>query len=222
MKKVLCFILIYVMLSSTHMAFAMSTSTFDKGMAKGISYFNRGMYYEAKDEFQWFCDYNWGDMNYGQQQYALDYLDGTKARIQQLENRNTYTPSKGSSLSYYYPTYRNSYVPSYEAITGHKNYTVGVITGDGHGLTYCHQYMTSFNKEKMKEGINKYINALINMGYSNKHTSFGNIIGFRNKIVGEHRTYIYEKGIYRVKICVDDYDANSGVTWSKVEVYAYQ
>ena len=90
MKKVLCLILICVMLSSTHMAFAMSTSTFDKGMAKGISYFNRGMYYEAKDEFQWFCDYNWGDMNYGQQQYALDYLDGTKARIQQLENRNTY------------------------------------------------------------------------------------------------------------------------------------
>lgn len=99
MKKILCFILIYVMLSSINMVFAMPTSTFDKGMEKGISYFNRGMYYEAKDEFQWFCDYNWGAMNYGQQQYALDYLDGTKAKVQQLENKNTSTPSKSSSSS---------------------------------------------------------------------------------------------------------------------------
>lgn len=60
---------------------AMSTQDFDNGMAKGIDYFNSGLYYEAKDEFQWFCDANWGNMNSGQQQYALDYLGGAKAKV---------------------------------------------------------------------------------------------------------------------------------------------
>lgn len=69
---------------------AMSTQDFDNGMAKGIDYFNSGLYYEAKDEFQWFCDANWGNMNSGQQQYALDYLGGTKAKIQQWENLYKY------------------------------------------------------------------------------------------------------------------------------------
>lgn len=123
MKKILCFILIYVMLSSINMVFAMPTSTFDKGMEKGISYFNRGMYYEAKDEFQWFCDYNWGAMNYGQQQYALDYLDGTKAKVQQLENKNTSTPSKSSSSSSSVPKktyskYSGTNIPMYESVIG--------------------------------------------------------------------------------------------------------
>lgn len=63
----------------------MSREEFDKGMAKGIEYFDKKMYYEAKDEFQWFCDYNWGRMNKVQQQYALDYLGGTKAKIELME-----------------------------------------------------------------------------------------------------------------------------------------
>ena len=66
-------------------AFAMPTYEFDNGMEKGINYFNRGMYYEARDEFQWFCDANWGAMNPGQQQYALDYLGGAKANVQKWE-----------------------------------------------------------------------------------------------------------------------------------------
>ena len=64
----------------------MSTWEFDNGMKKGINYFNRGMYYEARDEFQWFCDYNWGSMNSGQQQYALDYLGAAKQRAEQASN----------------------------------------------------------------------------------------------------------------------------------------
>lgn len=60
--------------------FAMETSEFDEGMSKGINYFNKGMYAEARDEFQWFCDANWGKMNEGQQKYALDYLDGAKQK----------------------------------------------------------------------------------------------------------------------------------------------
>lgn len=72
-------------LTANMSVFAMTRNDFDNGMAKGINYFNQGLYYEAKDEFQWFCDANWGSMNEGQQKYALDYLDGTKARIQKWE-----------------------------------------------------------------------------------------------------------------------------------------
>lgn len=66
---------------------AISTKDFDSGMSKGINYFNQGLYYEAKDEFQWFCDANWGNMNAGQQKYALDYLGSAKNKIQQWEEK---------------------------------------------------------------------------------------------------------------------------------------
>ena len=65
---------------SNSAAFAMSTAEFDSGMQNGINYFNQGLYYEARDEFQWFCDANWGNMNSGQQKYALDYLGATKQK----------------------------------------------------------------------------------------------------------------------------------------------
>ena len=66
-------------------SFAMPTNEFDAGMSKGINYFNNKMYYEARDEFQWFCDYNWGSMTQSQQKYALDYLGGTKQAIFNME-----------------------------------------------------------------------------------------------------------------------------------------
>lgn len=66
-------------------AFAIEQSAFDKGMRKGIEYFGKGLYYEARDEFQWFADYNWGNLNEGQQKYLLDYLDGAKQKTQELK-----------------------------------------------------------------------------------------------------------------------------------------
>ena len=104
MKKLVSIILAVAIFSSMS-AFAMSTSEFDNGMRKGIDYFNRGMYYEARDEFQWFCDYNWGKMNSGQQQYALDYLDGAKSRISEYENKaktQSYWQSSASNESVLY------------------------------------------------------------------------------------------------------------------------
>lgn len=87
LKKVIGLtIILYVLLSSVSV-FAMSTSDFDAGMDRGIDYFNRGLYYEARDEFQWFCDYNWSKMNIGQQKYALDYLDGTKQKINEWNKK---------------------------------------------------------------------------------------------------------------------------------------
>ncbi len=86
LKKLISGILAGSIIFSGISAFAMSTWEFDNGMKKGINYFNRGMYYEARDEFQWFCDYNWGSMNSGQQQYALDYLGAAKQRAEQASN----------------------------------------------------------------------------------------------------------------------------------------
>lgn len=72
---------------------------FDNGMRKGIDYFNKGMYYEARDEFQWFCDANWGKMNDGQRKYALDYLDGTKREIQNLNTQDNGTWYHGGTYA---------------------------------------------------------------------------------------------------------------------------
>ena len=66
------------------------TYSFDSGMRKGINYFNQGLYYEARDEFQWFADYNWGSLNSSQQKYLLDYLDGAKAKIKEVEYDNNH------------------------------------------------------------------------------------------------------------------------------------
>lgn len=69
-------------------SFAMSTQDFDRGMEKGINYFNKGLFYEAKDEFAWFKDYNYQKMNSGQQKYLDDYLGGTYSQIEQWENKS--------------------------------------------------------------------------------------------------------------------------------------
>ncbi len=184
----------------------------------GKNYYNKGLYYEAQKEFTNAVELY--TKNTSQWQSANDYLYNTNERIKEWENRNT--PSKNSSPSYY-PTYRNSYVPSYEAITGHKNYTLGIITDDGDGFIYSHQYMNyDKGKESMREGIDKYKNALINMGYSIKNTSVENIITLYNKVAGKERIYIFEKGIKRVKIRVLDYNISYGKTWSTVDVYAYE
>lgn len=80
MKKLFAIALAGAIMVTGASSFAMTTADFDRGMAKGLEYVNAGMYAEAKDEFQWFCDYNWWDMNYGQQQYALDCLGQAKAK----------------------------------------------------------------------------------------------------------------------------------------------
>ena len=78
---------------------SISQTDFDNGMKKGISYFNKGMYYEARDEFQWFCDANWGKMNRGQRQYALDYLDSAKRNIQNMSTQNNGTWYHGGAYA---------------------------------------------------------------------------------------------------------------------------
>ena len=91
-----------------------TTEQFNNGTAAGIAYFNRGMYYEARDEFQWFADANWGALNSGQQQYLLDYLDGSKAKILQIESQKS-----ASSASYGGGSYSGTSVT--QGYIGNKN-----------------------------------------------------------------------------------------------------
>ena len=124
MKKILCkifwlsFILLFIL--SSH-SFAMPRNEFDQGMKKGIEYFDNQMYYEAKDEFQWFCDYNWGQMSPGQQKYALDYLGGTKQAIFNMEY---------------------DYVPHNKYFQKYKNFLLKY--GEYDGVLNCYEYMVSY------------------------------------------------------------------------------
>lgn len=87
-KKLLCAALSAATAFSAISGFAMTTYDFDKGMRKGINYFNQGLYYEARDEFQWFADYNWGKMNDGQREYSLNYLTDTSKNTEKAILRN--------------------------------------------------------------------------------------------------------------------------------------
>ena len=91
MKKKIVATIVSCLMIFNISVFAMTTQEFDAGMEKGISYFNQGLYYEAKDEFTWFKDYNYDRMNSGQQKYLDDYLDGAWDRIEQWENSQAET-----------------------------------------------------------------------------------------------------------------------------------
>ena len=60
---------------------SVSTASYETGMKKGIGYYNDGLYYEAIDEIQWFCDANWNNMNEEQQNNALWYLSDSKIKL---------------------------------------------------------------------------------------------------------------------------------------------
>ena len=119
-KKIILGTLAGGILLSGVSAAAMTTADFDNAMEKGIRYFNRDLYYEARDEFQWFADYNWGALNAGQQQYLLDYLDGTKALIQQLEankrKSNSYSFSRSQAIAAVKNYWESNY-PYYDPLT---------------------------------------------------------------------------------------------------------
>lgn len=94
----------------------MTTSNFDKGLSKGISYFNRGLYYEARDEFQWFADYNWGNLNKGQQKYLLDYLGAAKQKVRQWESKLTDILEQAEA-KVYGMAYAKAYYETYDQYT---------------------------------------------------------------------------------------------------------
>ena len=71
--------------SSNHVVVQLTTEEFDAGMAKGIEYFNQGLYHEAYDEFTWFRNSHYEDMNVGQQKYIDEYLYGAKVKREEVD-----------------------------------------------------------------------------------------------------------------------------------------
>lgn len=58
-----------------------TATLYEYGTKKGIEYYNKGLYYEAIDEIQWFCDANWYNMTEEQQNNALWYLNNAKSKL---------------------------------------------------------------------------------------------------------------------------------------------
>ena len=118
-KKIICAAAAAAVAMSSA-AFAMPTAQFDNGMRRGINYYDRGLYYEARDEFQWFCDANWGKMNSGQRQYALDYLDGTKAKVSQWERSYSINVELVSLVGKTYAEIKQKYGSGYNMGVGYE------------------------------------------------------------------------------------------------------
>ncbi len=131
MKKKIVATIVSCLMIFNISVFAMTTQEFDAGMEKGISYFNQGLYYEAKDEFTWFKDYNYDRMNSGQQKYLDDYLDGAWDRIEQWENSQAddYSVSllKDYARRYIWSIYNED---TNSAFTNVK-FLITDVTGDG-------------------------------------------------------------------------------------------
>ncbi len=101
--------------------FAMSSSDFDNGVKKGNEYFSNGLYYEARDEFQWFCDANWYNMTTEQQKCVCDYINNTNAKIEEL------------ARSIDYEAYIKKYIKEITEFTNgnvYVKFTFGYVNGD--------------------------------------------------------------------------------------------
>ena len=101
-RFVALFIILGILMSFVSVT-AMSTYQFDYGMKKGISYFNSGKYAEAIDEFQWFCDGNWADMNQGQREYVIEYLNAAKTKYQEslVVSKDEFDNGMKKGIEYY-------------------------------------------------------------------------------------------------------------------------
>lgn len=183
MKKVfVCFTLVFVMLISSVQAFAMSTYEFDAGMRKGIDYYNRGLYYEARDEFQWFCDGNWGKMNDGQQKYALDYLGAAKAKISEWESKTYY--------------YDGTVIPDYTRVTGRERFDLIRYYDDSNTYEYAYRYWSS---DEALDDLKKYLQTLEGYNWefdSDYDADYGYLAYFINKYTYETMAiaFYYDSG----------------------------
>lgn len=65
-KRILSIMTALAALSISMTSFAMTTEEFDKNTQLGLKLYNSGLYSQAKDELQKFCDKNWDTLNKGQ------------------------------------------------------------------------------------------------------------------------------------------------------------
>lgn len=119
---------------------SVSTASYETGMKKGIGYYNDGLYYEAIEEIQWFCDGNWYNMTEEQQNNALSYLGSAKTQLADY--------SFESGKNYY-----NSGL-YYEAQTDFTNALLYYKEANSSKWKEANDYLYSTN-EKIKEWENR-------------------------------------------------------------------
>ena len=149
-KKIICAAAAAAVAMSSA-AFAMPTAHFDDGMRRGINYYGRGLYYEARDEFQWFCDANWGKMNSGQRQYALDYLDGAKAKVSQWERSYSINVELVSLVGKTYAEIKQKYGSGYNMGVWYEG-GIAIKHGDypyGFGYDSGYSFPSSYSRCKV-------------------------------------------------------------------------
>ena len=127
----------------------LTTEEFDAGMSKGIDYFNRGLYYEAKDEFQWLYNGKWNNMNEGQRQYLSDYLSGTRAKIAEMNSKSNNTANTSSKKS-------TSSISTKDFDTGMAKGIKYFQQGNYYNAMLAFQDFCDKNWGKMNEGQQKY------------------------------------------------------------------
>ncbi len=189
MKKILTVILTTTMVCVANSVFAMTTEEFDSGMAKGIEYFNRGLYHEAYDEFTWFRNSHYEDMNAGQQKYIDEYLYGAKVKREEVDpywyNKEyddlgwVYT---GYDYSGSYLTYTGGYYVNGEFVkqARHEDYTFLIPKFNSKSQSIKHLNNTMCNdiyagiREAMDDLKSGYSPWVIDSNYS--ATQYGNYV----------------------------------------------
>ncbi len=167
----------------------LTTEEFDAGMSKGIDYFNRGLYHEAYDEFKWFRDARYENMNPEQQKYIDEYLYGAKVKRDESEpywyNKEYDTMGwvyTGYDYSGSYLTYTGGYYVNGEFVkqARHKDYTflVPKFNSKSQNIKYLNTAIYNNVYAGIKETIDGlksgYSPWVINSNYS--ATQYGNYV----------------------------------------------
>ena len=167
----------------------LTTEEFDRGMAKGIEYFNKGLYHEAYDEFTWFRNSHYEDMNAGQQKYIDEYLYGAKVKREEVDpywyNKEYDTMGwvyTGYDYSGSYLTYTGGYYVNGKFVkqARHEDYTFLIPKFNSKSQSIKHLNTTIYNN--VYAGIKESIDGLksscspwvIDSNYS--ATQYGNYV----------------------------------------------
>lgn len=152
----------------------LTTEEFDAGMSKGIDYFNRGLYYEAKDEFQWLYNGKWNNMNEGQRQYLSDYLSGTRAKIAEMNSKSNNTANTSSKKS-------TSSISTKDFDTGMAKGIKYFQQGNYYNAMLAFQDFCDKNWGKMNEGQQKY--ALDYLGSAKAKINWNDVLTKAKQVV---------------------------------------
>lgn len=136
----------------------LTTEEFDEGMAKGIDYFNRGLYHEAYDEFKWFRDAQYENMNPEQQKYIDEYLYG--AKVKREETEPYWYNKKYDTMGWVYSCYRNSGAYRFQGKKYTYDYTIPKFNSNSESVQNLNERLY----DNIYKSINSSLKALNSSG----------------------------------------------------------